>query len=378
MLDLDHIPIFDHHAHPLLPTEATAVPQTFQRWFTESSDPLVHKRDTPHTLFLRSGVRWLAELLDCEPTLAAVLEARGKRPYTQWIRQLFKDARIEHVLCDYGYLAENGYDAEMMNAVLPCPVQPILRIESLAEQLICEQPTFFTFVEVFRGALTNARAEGVVAFKSVAAYRSGLEVKRPSTRDAHNAFKRLKKIADCSDNVRLDDKPLNDFLLGIVVEEAAQQQTPIQFHTGFGDQDADLRTANPLGLRPLIEQTDAPLVLLHAGWPYYRELAHLAAIYPHVYIDLSLAIPFATTGIPTMLRDILGMTPHNKILFATDAFTMPEIYWLAARWGRWGLSKVLTEFVDVGFLTQQEALGTAEAILFVNARRLYQVERQSK
>ena len=372
MLDLRTIPIFDHHAHPLLPAEATAVPQTFQRWFTESSDPLVHKRDTPHSLFLRSGVRWLAEFLDCEATLEAVLEARGQRPYTQWINALFKDARIEHVLCDYGYLSDDGYDAEKMQAVLPCPVQPILRIESLAEKLICEQAAFFTFVEAFQEALSKAQAEGIVAFKSIVAYRSGLEVKRPSTRDAHDAFNRLKEIANCSDNVRLDDKPLNDFLLGIMVEEAAQQQMPIQFHTGFGDQDADLRTANPLELRSLIEQTDAPLVLLHAGWPYYRELAHLTAVYPHVYIDLSLAIPFATTGIPTMLREILGMTPLNKILFATDAFTMPEIYWLAARWGRWGLSKVLTEFVAEGFLTQPEALHTAEAILFANARDLYQ------
>ncbi len=255
MLDLSNTPIFDHHAHPLLPAEATAVPQSFQRWFTESSDPLVQQRDTPHTLFLRSGVRWLAELLDCEATLEAVVEARGQRPYTQWIRQLFEDARIEHVLCDYGYLSGDGYDADMMQAVLPCPVQPILRIEALAEKLICEQATFFTFVEAFREALGHARADGVVAFKSIAAYRSGLEVKRPSTRAAHDAFNRLKEIANCSDNVRLDDKPLNDFLLGIVVEEAARQQLPIQFHTGFGDQDADLRTANPLGLRPLIEHT---------------------------------------------------------------------------------------------------------------------------
>ena len=58
-------------------------------------------------------------------------------------------------------------------------------------------------------------------------------------------------------------------------------------------------------MRSLIEQVNVPLVLLHAGWPFYRESAHLAAIYPHVYLDLSLAIPFATTGIPgDAARDI--------------------------------------------------------------------------
>jgi predicted TIM-barrel fold metal-dependent hydrolase len=146
---------------------------------------------------------------------------------------------------------------------------------------------------------------------------------------------------------------------------------PLQFHTGFGDSDADLRTANPLHLRLLIEKARCPLVLLHAGWPFYREAAHLAALYPHVWLDLSLAIPFATSGIPAMLREVLGMAPFSKVMFATDAFTMPEIYWLAARWGRWGLGRILAEFIAEGFLTSQEALSVAEAILGNNARSLY-------
>jgi hypothetical protein len=74
-----------------------------------------------------------------------------------------------------------------------------------------------------------------------------------------------------------------------------------------------------------------------------------------------------------MLRDILGMAPFSKVLFATDAFTMPEIYWVAARWGRWGLTQVLEEFVQAGFLAEPEAYTAAQAILGDNARRLYQV-----
>ncbi len=148
----------------------------------------------------------------------------------------------------------------------------------------------------------------------------------------------------------------------------------MQFHTGFGDRDADLRLANPLHLRPVIEgYPGVPLILLHAGWPFYQELAHLAAIYPNVWLDLSLAIPFATIGIPAMLRDVLGMAPFSKVLFATDAFSMPEIFWLAARWGRWGLGRVLDEVVRDGLLEVDEALTAAEAILGGNARQLYRL-----
>ena len=72
-----------------------------------------------------------------------------------------------------------------------------------------------------------------------------------------------------------------------------------------------------------------------------------------------------------MLRDMLGMAPFSKLMFATDAFTMPEIFWLAARWGRWGLARVLDELVEDGFLLEDEALRAAEEILAENARRLY-------
>jgi predicted TIM-barrel fold metal-dependent hydrolase len=184
----------------------------------------------------------------------------------------------------------------------------------------------------------------------------------------------LKEIARRDGQVRLDSKPLLDYLLWRALEQAAAQDLPLQLHTGFGDRDADLRAANPLHLRLLIERTNTPLVLLHTGWPFYRETAHLAAIYSHVWLDLSLAIPFATTGIPTMLRDVLGMAPFSKVLFATDAFTMPEIYWLAARWGRWGLGRVLESFVGDGFLNEREAWAAAEAILAGNVQSLYPIE----
>jgi predicted TIM-barrel fold metal-dependent hydrolase len=114
-----------------------------------------------------------------------------------------------------------------------------------------------------------------------------------------------------------------------------------------------------------------PLVLLHAGWPFYRETAHLASLYSHVWLDLSLAIPFATTGIPAMLRQVLGMAPWSKILFATDAFTMPEIYWLAAKWGRWGLAQVLAEMITADFITHDEAEEAATMIFNGTARQLY-------
>ncbi len=49
-------------------------------------------------------------------------------------------------------------------------------------------------------------------------------------------------------HVRLVNKPLCDYLVWQAVELAAAPQLSVQFHTAFGDRDADLRLANPLHL----------------------------------------------------------------------------------------------------------------------------------
>ena len=370
-MDLSEIPIIDHHAHSLLRPETTHDPVGFQRWFTESVDPQVHARDVPHSLVFRTGVRWLAELRDWAPPLGAVLAARLAHPYEAGTRRLFQEANISLLLCDYGYQSSQAYSHTELQALLPCRVEPMLRLETLAEQLIVQSDTFAQLIEAFVASVGQARADGYVALKSIVAYRTGLDVLPTSSAEAAAAFQPLKAEARRAGQVRLASKALNDYLIGLALEQAALQELPVQFHTGFGDRDADLRWANPLHLRALIESARCPLVLLHAGWPYYRELAHLTAIYANVWIDLSLAVPFATVGIPAMLREVLGMAPFNKIMFATDAFTMGEIFWLAARWGRWGVGRVLEELVNDGFMSQAEAWSAAEAILNGNAARVY-------
>jgi len=373
-MNLASIPIIDHHAHSLLKSAARLDAAGFRQWFTESTDSEIYAHHVPNSLVFRVGLRWLAELLDCEPTLEALLAARDAQSYEAWTRRLFDDANISILLCDYGYQgadSADSYSHEELQTLLPCRVEPILRLETLAQELIVQHDTFEQMVEAFVATVSRARVHGYVALKSIIAYRSGLAIAPASRQEAASAFAPLKEEARRAGRVYLASKPLCDYLVWQAVELAAAQELPVQFHTGFGDRDADLRLANPLHLRPLIEQTRCQLVLLHAGWPFYRELAHLSAIYRNVWLDLSLAIPFATTGIPTMLRDILGMAPFSKVMYATDAFTMPEIFWLAARWGRWGVGRVLDEFIAEGFLNEDEAWDVAEAILAGNARGLY-------
>ena len=192
--------------------------------------------------------------------------------------------------------------------------------------------------------------------------------------EARAAFGPLKEQADRAGGIRLAHKPLNDFLVLRALDVAERQGMPVQFHTGFGDSDLDMLLVNPFHLRPVLESGrygHVPFVLLHASYPYVRELGYLAAIYPNVWMDVGLAVPHISFEIPNLWRQTLGLTPTSKVLFSTDGTASRRSAWLAARWGRWGLGLVLDELIALGAFTPDEARAAAEQILHGNAARVY-------
>ena len=175
--------------------------------------------------------------------------------------------------------------------------------------------------------------------------------------------------------MRLTEKALIDYLLVHALRVASRREIPVQFHTGFGDPDLDLRLANPLHLRPLLEEKQwhrAPIVLLHAGYPFVKEAGYLASVYPQVYLDFGLAVPFlSTAGMRQTVQQLLELAPYTKVMFSTDAHAIPELYYLGAKWGRESLAHVLEDAIRSSDLTPQEAKHTGERILLENARELY-------
>jgi len=335
----------------------------------------MHERHVPESVFFRWAIKELATtVFTCAPTAGAVLAAREKTPADALTTRLLRDANVTTLLVDYGYQTDDIWPHAELTARVPCRVLPILRLETFAQALILRHDTLDAVADAFVAAVEGARAAGYVALKSIIAYRTGLAVKPTTRAEAVEAFGPVKEQARRDGRLRLAIKPLNDYLLLRALEIAERQALPVQFHTGFGDADVDLLGANPLHLRPLVEaHRHVPFVLLHASYPYVRELGYLAAMYAHVYADFGLANPHLAAEIPAVLRQMLGLTPASKILYSSDASQIPELFWLAARWGRWGLGLVLDELVTIGALTGDEAMGAARLILGANAARVYGV-----
>jgi uncharacterized protein len=376
-LDLNSLPILDHHCHSFLRRETPYTAGEFAGFFSEGGDALTVARHTPNSIFFIWGVKEVARFLGCAPTTEAVLAARSAIPLEELARRMLQDANILVLLIDTGLPGPGRLAVADMRAWLPaCRVEPILRLEVTAQELILKQDTFDQVVEAFVASVEEARAAGHVGLKSIIAYRTGLAIRDTPRAEAEATFAGVKERARRDGRVRLADKPLNDYLLLRALEVAEKQALPVQFHTGLGDNDLDMLYANPLHMRPLFESPHykhVPFVLLHASYPYVRELGYLASLYANVWLDVGLAVPYATVDIPAVWRQAFSLTPVTKILFSTDAYSIPEIFWLAARWGRWGLSVVLDELIALGAYSQDEALEAAGQVLGRNAAGLYGV-----
>lgn len=365
-------PLLDHHCHPLLreqPQEA----ESFRALFTESDSAVVVRDHMPHSLFYRRALRDLARFFSCEPTEAAVLSARAQLPFEQRTRKLLADARFGRLLLDLGYRPEAHLSLEEMRHLVGVPVAPILRVETLAEEILPRVDSWPELEEQFVAALQE-QAGKVVAFKSIIAYRAGLEV-RVWPRDSLTESLAQVKQSLAGGRGRLQARPILDTLFLRTLEVAARHRLPVQIHTGFGDRDLDLRVANPLHLRPVLEDrqfAEVPVILLHA-YPYVAEAAWLAAVYPQVYLDLSLAIPFLAHRASEAISEALALAPASKLMLATDAFSIPELYWVAARHLREALDRALREATEAGFLAEDRE-EVARMLLHDNAARVYPLE----
>ena len=200
------------------------------------------------------------------------------------------------------------------------------RLEFLAESLIEDSRNWAEFLAMYRAECENLDYE-TIGLKSIAAYRCGLDLWPLSLEDARLHYEELKKRPA---PYRITGRALIGLLVDQAMQTTERRRLPIQFHTGFGDPDLDLLKANPLRLRPLLEDarySHRPIVLLHAGYPYCREAAYLAAVYPQVYVNTGLALPhLSRQGMIQIWRTLFEYCPTSKILYSSDAHMIPELF----------------------------------------------------
>jgi uncharacterized protein len=366
MARFEEIPLIDNHLHPPL-TQALVDALLPAAFFTEAHGADLLTVHAPHLPFLRRAVRDLAGLLGCGPSLDEVTAARRALGPAAMLRLCIKRANVVGLIVDDGYPpAGIGMTPKQMGEAGDCSIGRVLRLETLAGELAAQHAELRRFDRALLDGLEQARASGTVALKTIIAYRCGLAFELPQAREAAAAIYQERTRAT-DGPLRLTDPRLLYHTLALALEWAGDHGVPVQIHSGFGDRDLHLAKANPALLKPLLEESRfnrAPLVLLHAGYPYSREAGYLAGVYPRVFVDWSEANPLLAG--PVLVRtveELLALAPVTKLLYGSDAWGVPDWIWLGSVYGREALATALG--------TGPDAESDARRILHDNAAELY-------
>jgi uncharacterized protein len=353
----------DQHAHLL--DHADAAP-ALHEVLSESRDAAQHElvREQPA---YRLALRELGAVLGVDASDAAIAAAREEAGY---VARLLAACRLDEMFVDDGFRSAGTMSLDEHAAIVPCTVRRVVRIETEVEVASAGWPPFQECRSRFQQAIGAARATGSVGLKTIAAYRCGLDLPVPSLATAVESYEAWRR----SGSSRLTDAALISFFVADAIEVAGPG-IPLQVHTGLGDADQSLLGADPALLQPQLDHgflTGVPVVLLHC-YPFVRHAGYLASIYRDVHVDLSLALTFVPQRGSVLVGEALELTPASKLLFATDASRLPEMFVLGSRWWRASLARALGELLDEDVLDEALALEWAEQILAGNARRLYGV-----
>ncbi|GAA4508644.1 MULTISPECIES: amidohydrolase family protein [Nonomuraea] len=364
---IEELPLVDQHAHGVTGRDLSRA--AFEELITEAHGPAPDWMTPFDSQLGHAILRHCAPVLGLDAFISPeeYLARRARLGVVAVNRLLLGAAGAGHYLIETGYRADEVVGPSGMAELAAVPVDEVVRLEAVAEQVAASGVSAAGFAGRFAEAL-GERIRTARALKSIVAYRHGLDLDPdpPSPAEVTEAAGRWLAAGG-----RLADPVLLRHLIWTALETGL----PLQFHTGIGDPDLDLRRADPLLLRGLIERTQpagVPLVLLHC-YPFHRHAGYLAHAYPHVFFDLGLAVHHTGAGSAAVVAESLEIAPFAKIMFSSDGWGPAELHFLGAELWRRAMTRVLGGFVTDGEWSAGQAVRVATMIGATNARRLYRL-----
>ena len=389
MVDVQHLPVLDVHAHPFLNkgsvtveefTNATGFGGGSEEYMVQGGVPFDETvraellRVKQQTVYFKRMMLDLAGYFGVDPDPEAVMAARNDAVaagYIDYVKGLYGDAGIDTIVYDFGIPLPILKIADVQ-AEQPVDIIPVFRIEPLIADLLKTDLGWTEFKhrydETISTALSTKKYQGL---KSIIAYRTGLEVS-PLSRSTDQGLQALDAIRRGLGGGSM--KKLRDHLLCRALELCMEFNVPMQIHTGMGDFEVNMPLCRPAYLMDLLRFPTfraCSVLLVHSGFPYHREAAYISNVLPRVYCDVSEGIPFAAHAAADIFRDVLAMAPLNKVCYGSDGFQVPELIYASAKLGKQALASTLQSLVSERMLTAADAQIAAAGILAGNARELY-------
>ncbi len=364
--------VIDHHVHGILSGELNEA--DVESGLMESTAPAPPGTTAWDSQLGFTVRRWCAPVLDLDPLVPAheYVRRRIELGSTESARRFLTAAAVDTWLVDTGYQSDALTTPDELAALSGTPAREVVRLESIAERVIRSGVGAAGYGDAVTSAVRAATA-GAVGFKTVAAYRGGLALDpaRPAPAQVATAAGRWLDAVAAGSPARLEDQVLVRHGIWAAVDTGL----PLQFHAGFGDTDSRLADSDPALLHDFLlasQPSGTPVMLLHC-YPYHRQAGVLANLFPHVYMDVGVALNHAGARSAAVLAEALELTPFHKMLYSSDAFGLPELHYLGAAGFRRDIAAVTGAFVAEGLWSATDAARVADMIGTGNARRVYQL-----
>jgi hypothetical protein len=364
------IPLIDHHCHGVTADDLDFA--AFQRLISESYRPPPEgttEFQKPVGLAVR---RICAPVLDLPKGVsgAEYVARRQALGAAEVNRRFLRGSGLSHLVIDTGHRAGMILDVPGMAAVAGVPAHEVVRIEALAEEVARSGVTADGFAAAFDSRLRE-RAAGAAGLKTIVAYRTtfAIDHTRPGTGEVVQAAGRWMAAGAG----RLADATVIRHLLWQAGEVCRERRIPLQVHVGVGDADIVMHACDPTHFTPFIaamDDWDVPVTLLHA-FPFMRECCWLSEVFRNVYYDVGFTLNFAAPQAQAILAEALEMGKFSKMLYSSDAFALPELFYLGAVQFRRAISGVLERWIADDYCDARDADEIVALIAGGNARRIY-------
>jgi len=219
-----------------------------------------------------------------------------------------------------------------------------------------------------------------VAVKSQNAYSRDIDYEQAPAEKVEAIFKKRVEKQPLRSQERKD---IEDHLFWYAVEKATEHNLPIKLHTGY------YAGQNSMPLGRLMNNASSAtelcgkarnmrFVFMHICYPYYEEMIAIAKQWSNAYIDMCWSWIINPVGAKDFLKKFIVTAPLNKILTFGGDYIPVEPVLGHATVARRGIALALSELVEEGWLSLDDALETVDPIMRGNARRLFKLDEKTK
>ena len=384
-IDLKNTPVFDAHCFAYDDGALTEDMMTSQYAMIGPSPSYMSEKQRESrvaelaltTGALNKRINDLAKHLSCEPNITALVTEREKRRkdnFPEYVKGLIDDISLKGMGVDTALFSLE--DADNFGKTFPGFIKKTFRLTTLVKDLLNNSTSFENLISDYDDAMTDAvKNHGCIAFKSIIAYRTGLDIKQVSESDAKASFDNRKNEPTW---YGYKAKALRDFLIRRSLVNCIKLDATFMIHTGLGDSDIVAMECRPLMLWNLLTQDElmeCNVMLIHGGFPFTEEATYISNVLPNVYFDLSAGTgpAFLEKAVsPERFTDVLRSVPNSKVIYSSDGGEGgPETLWHDCVTAKSAAGHALGTLVDEGIYSETTAKAIGEDIFYNNSKRLF-------